>query len=304
MTKITTIKEAVGELVRDGDTIAIEGFTHLICFAAAHEIIRQRKKDLTLCRLTPDLVYDQMIAAGCVRKLVFSYLGNPGVGSLQCVRRAVEKSIPRPLEVDEYTHFGMAGRYVAGASRLPFYPMRTFAGSDLPNVNPNVKQIQDPYGGPPLYVVPPLNPDVAILHVQRADQQGNAHIWGLVGMQAEVAFAAKHLILVAEEIVDESVIRADPNRTIIPGLLVTALVHEPYGAHPSFAQGYYDRDNQFYVEWDSLSRDQASVEAWLDEWVYGLSGRAEYVEKMGPSVWERLQVGDAWSTPVNYGAYK
>ena len=181
MTKITTIKEAVGELVRDGDTIAIEGFTHLICFAAAHEIIRQRKKDLTLCRLTPDLVYDQMIAAGCARKLVFSYLGNPGVGSLQCVRRAVEKNIPRPLEVDEYTHFGMAGRYVAGASRLPFYPMRTFAGSDLPNVNPNVKQIQDPYGGPPLYVVPPLNPDVAILHVQRADQQGNATHLGIGG---------------------------------------------------------------------------------------------------------------------------
>jgi glutaconate CoA-transferase subunit A len=297
------MKDAVAELVRDGDSVAIEGFTHLICFAAGHEMIRQRKRDLTLCRLTPDLVYDQMIAAGCARKLVFSYLGNPGVGSLYAVRRAVEKGIPAPLELEEYSHFGMVGRLIAGAARLPFYPVRSFAGSDLPAVNPCIKQVDDPYGAGPVYVVPPLNPDVAVIHVQRADEQGNAHIWGLLGMQAETAFAAERVIVAAEEIVSETVIRADPNRTVIPGLVVDAVVHAPYGAHPSYVQGYYDRDSEFYLAWDAVSRDHASLLAWLDEWVYGLAGRAEYVEKMGAGVWERLKPGEAWSGEVNYGNY-
>ena len=303
MNKVTTMKDAVAELVRDGDSVAIEGFTHLICFAAGHEIIRQRKRDLTLCRLTPDLIYDQMIAAGCARKLIFSYLGNPGVGSLYAIRRAIEKAIPAPLEVEEYSHFGMVGRFIAGAARLPFYPMRTFAGSDLPAVNPHIKQVADPYGTGQVYVVPPFNPDVTVVHVQRADQQGNAHIWGLLGMQAEAAFAAERVIVVAEEIVDEAIIRADPNRTIIPGLVVDAVVHEPYGAHPSYVQGYYDRDTEFYLAWDAISRDHEPLLAWLDEWVYGLSGRAEYVEKMGAEVWERLKPGAAWSGEVNYGQY-
>jgi len=301
--KVTSLKDAIAGLVRDGDSVAIEGFTHLICFAAGHEIIRQKKCDLTLCRLTPDLIYDQMIAAGCARKLIFSYLGNPGVGSLYAVRRAVEKGIPAPLEVEEYSHFGMVGRLIAGAARLPFYPMRTFAGSDLPAANPLIKQVKDPYGGGPVYVVPPFNPDVAIVHVQRADAEGNAHIWGLLGMQAEAAFAADRVIVVAEEIVDEAVIRADPNRTIIPGLVVDAVVHEPYGAHPSYVQGYYDRDTEFYLAWDTISREHASLLAWLGEWVYGLSSRAEYVEKMGTGVWERLEPGEAWSGEVNYGQY-
>jgi glutaconate CoA-transferase subunit A len=301
--KVTTVKDAVAELVRDGDSVAIEGFTHLICFAAGHEIIRQKKRDLTLCRLTPDLIYDQMIAAGCARKLIFSYLGNPGVGSLYAVRRAVEKGIPAPLEVEEYSHFGMVGRLIAGAARLPFYPMRTFAGSDLPAANSLIKQVKDPYGGGPVYVVPPFNPDVAIVHVQRADAEGNAHIWGLLGMQAEAAFAADRVIVVAEEIVDEAVIRADPNRTAIPGLVVDAVVHEPYGAHPSYVQGYYDRDTEFYLTWDTISREHESLLAWLDEWVYGLSSRAEYVEKMGAEVWQRIKPGEAWSVPVNYGQY-
>jgi glutaconate CoA-transferase subunit A len=285
VSKVTTMKDAIAELVRDGDSVAIEGFTHLICFAAAHEIIRQRRRGLTLCRLTPDLIYDQMIAAGCAKKLVFSYLGNPGVGSLHAVRRAVEKGIPVPLEVEEYSHFGMIGRLIAGAAKLPFYPVRTFAGSDIPVANPYIKQVEDPYGGGPVYVVPPLNPDVTILHVQRADEGGNAHLWGLMGMQAEAAFAASRVIIVAEEIVDEAIIRADPNRTVIPGLIVDAVVHEPYGAHPSYAQGYYDRDTQFYLAWDSISRDHEALLAWLDEWVYGLTGRAEYVERMGAEVW-------------------
>lgn len=304
MNKLTTMREAIAQLVRDGDTLAIEGFTHLICFAAGHEIIRQHKRDLTLCRLTPDLIYDQMIAAGCAKKLVFSYLGNPGVGSLHAVRRAVEKGIPAQLEVEEYSHFGMVGRFIAGAAKLPFYPVRTFAGSDLPSVNPHIRQVANPYGDDQVYVVPPLNPDVTIVHVQRADEQGNAHIWGLMGMQAEAAFAAQRVIVVAEEIVDEAVIRADPNRTVIPGLIVDAVVHEPYAAHPSYAQGYYDRDTQFYLTWDSISRDQQDLLAWLDEWVHGLAGRAEYVEKMGAEVWDKLQPGEAWSGQVNYGQYQ
>jgi glutaconate CoA-transferase subunit A len=304
VSKVTTMKHAIGHLVRDGDSIAIEGFTHLICFAAGHEIIRQRKRELTLCRLTPDLIYDQMIAAGCARKLVFSYLGNPGVGSLHAVRRAVEKGIPAPLQVEEYSHFGMVGRFIAGAAKLPFYPVRSFAGSDLPSVNPYIRQVPDPYSDHQIYVVPPLNPDVTIVHVQRADEQGNAHIWGLMGMQAEAAFAARRVIVVAEEIVDEAVIRADPTRTVIPGLIVDAVVHEPYGTHPSYAQGYYDRDTQFYLEWDSISRDHQALLAWLDEWVYGLAGRAEYVKKMGAEVWDRLSSGEAWSGQVNYGQYQ
>jgi glutaconate CoA-transferase subunit A len=304
VSKVTTMKDAIAELVRDGDSVAIEGFTHLICFAAGHEIIRQHKRDLTLCRLTPDLIYDQMIAAGCARKLVFSYLGNPGVGSLHAVRRAVEKGIPAPLEVEEYSHFGMVARFLAGASKLPFYPVRTFAGSDIPSVNERIRQVVDPYSGGQIYVVPPLNPDVTIVHVQRADAQGNAHIWGLMGMQTEAAFAAQRVIVVAEEIVDESVIRADPNRTAIPGLLVDAVVHEPYAAHPSYAQGYYDRDTQFYLDWDTISREPDTLLNWLAEWVYGLAGRAEYVEKMGVEVWERLKPGQAWSGQVNYGAYQ
>jgi glutaconate CoA-transferase subunit A len=297
------MREAIAELVHDGASVAIEGFTHLICFAAGHEIIRQRKRDLILCRLTPDLIYDQMVAAGCARKLIFSYLGNPGVGSLHAIRRAVEKGVPAPLELEEYTHFGMTARYIAGAAGLPFYPLRSFAGSDLPRVNPLIRQVEDPYGSGAVFVVPPLNPDVAIIHVQRADTEGNAQIWGLLGVQIEAAFAARHVIVVAEEIVDEAVIRADPNRTVIPDLIVDAVVHEPFGAHPSYVQGYYDRDTEAYIAWDTISREHETLLQWLDEWVYGLSGRAEYVAKLGSQVWKRLKPGDAWSGQVNYGRY-
>jgi glutaconate CoA-transferase subunit A len=301
--KVTTMRDAIRDLVRDGDTVAIEGFTQLICFAAAHEIIRQRKRDLTLCRLTPDLVYDQMIAAGVCKKLVFSYAGNPGVGSLQAFRRAVEKGEPRPLELEEYSHFGMVGRYIAGAARLPFYPVNSYVGSDLPKANPRIRQIQSPYGDEKIYVVPPLNPDVAILHAQRADANGNTQIWGLTGVQKEAAFASERVIIVVEELVDERVIRADPNRTLIPGLIVDAVVVEPFGAHPSYAQGYYDRDNAFYVEWDTISREAASLNAWLDEWVYGVQSRAEYVDKWGAKL-NALKPGDALAAPINYGEYK
>ena len=299
--KLTTMHDAIATYVHDGDTVAIEGFTACIGFAAAHEIIRQGRRDLVLCRMTPDLIYDQMVAAGCARKLVFSYLGNPGVGPLHAIRRAVEKGIPAPLELEEYSHFGMVARYIAGAYRLPFFPLRSYVGSDLPKVNPRIRFVESPYGDGPIAVVPPLNPDVAIIHAQRADVNGNTQLWGLLGAQKEAAFAARHVIVVVEEIVDEEVIRSDPNRTLIPGLIVDAVVHEPYGAHPSYVQGYYDRDNDFYLRWDEISRDEAATRAWLEEWVYGVRDRAEYVEKMGRETWERLKPAQAWSQPVNYG---
>lgn len=297
------MSEAVSQYVHDGDVVAIEGFTAFICFAAAHEIIRQRKERLTLCRLTPDLVYDQMIAAGVAERLVFSYMGNPGVGNLHAIRRAVEKGIPRSLTIEEYSHFGMVGRYVAGAGRLPFFPLRSYIGTDMPAANPQIKFVDSPYGDGPIAVVPPLNPDVVFIHAQRADEQGNTQLWGLLGAQKEAAFAGKHVIVVVEEIVSEDVIRRDPNRTLIPGLIVNAVVHEPYGAHPSYAQGYYDRDNQFYLEWEEISREQASTEAWLQEWVYDLPDRAAYLQKLGQARLDNLAPGDLFADPVNYGEY-
>ena len=301
--KVTSMREAVGELVRDGESVAIEGFTHLICFAAGHEIIRQRKRDLTLCRLTPDVVYDQMVAAGVARKLVFSWLGNPGVGSLHAIRRRVESTEGGPFELEEYSHFGMVCRYTAGAARLPFFPLRSYSESDLPKANPRIVPIDSPYGDETLYAVPPLNPDVAIVHAQRADAAGDTQIWGLLGCQKEAAFAADRVIVVCEELVDETTIRRDPNRTVIPGLIVDAVVVEPRGCHPSYAQGYYDRDNRFYREWDVIAREPGSLKTWLEEWVYGLQSHSEYVEKLGPERWAELAPGEAFSDPVNYGSY-
>ncbi len=297
------MQQAVERYVLDGCTLAIEGFTAFICFAAAHEIIRQRKRDLVLCRLTPDLIYDQMIAAGTARKLIFSYLGNPGVGSLHCIRRAVEQSVPRPLEIEEYSHFGMVGRYMAGAANLPFFPLRSYIGSDMPAANDLIRFVDSPYGDGPIAVVPPLKPDVAFVHAQRADIHGNTQLWGLLGTQKEVAFAADKVVVVVEEVVDEAVIRRDPNRTLIPGLIVDAVVCEPYGAHPSYVQGYYDRDNDFYLKWDEWSRDQATTEAWLEEWVYGLPDRAAYLDKLGRETLAHLAPGALLAEPVNYGRY-
>ncbi|HEY7347207.1 MAG TPA: CoA-transferase [Ktedonobacterales bacterium] len=302
--KRLSMQEAIAEHVRDGLSVAIEGFTAFICFAAGHEIIRQRRRDLTLIRMTPDLIYDQMIAAGVARKLVFSYLGNPGVGSLHAVSRAIEKGVPAPLEIEEYSHYGMVGRYTAGAARLPFFPLRSYIGSDMPGANERIRFVESPYGDGKIAVVPPLNPDVAIIHAQRADSQGNTQLWGLLGVQKEVAFAASKVIVVVEEIVDEAVIRADPNRTLIPGLIVSAVVCEPFGAYPSYVQGYYDRDNEFYLKWDAISRDQERVQAWLDEWVYAVKDRAEYLRKLGAEVLERLKPGPASASPVDYGVYR
>ena len=299
------MRDAVAALIHDGDVVAIEGFTHLICFAAGHEIVRQRKRDLTLARLTPDLIYDQMVAAGVARKLVFSWLGNPGVGGLHAIRRRVENADPAPLELEEYSHFGMVGRYTAGASNLPFYPLRSYFESDLPKANPLIRPIRSPYGEETVYAVPPLKPDVTIVHAQRADAEGNTQMWGLLGCQKEAAFAADRVVVVVEELVDEAVVRADPNRTVIPGLIVDAVVVEPWGAHPSYVQGAYDRDNRFYLEWDAISRDAAATQAWLDEWVYGIAGRAEYVARLGVERTAELRPSrSAPSGSVDYGVYE
>jgi len=302
--KVVSMQEAIAAQVADDCSIAIEGFTGFICFAAGHEIIRQRRRNLTLIRMTPDLIYDQMIAAGAAKKLIFSYMGNPGVGSLYCIRRAVEKSIPLPLELEEYSHYGLVGRYAAGATRLPFFALRSYFGSDMIKANPLIKLIDDPYGSGKIAVVPPLNPDVAILHAQRADRQGNTQLWGLLGMQKEVAFASKRVIVVVEELVDESVIRADPNRTLIPGLIVNAVVHEPYGAYPSYVQGYYDRDNESYLAWDKLSQDHDAVIAWLNEWVFGLENHAAYVRKLGQALLDKLKPEPLLAAAVDYGRYR
>jgi len=302
--KVATMRDAVAELVNDGDTVAIEGFTHLICFAAGHELIRQRRRGLTLCRMTPDVVYDQMIGAGVANKLVFSWLGNPGVGSLHAIRRRIEKHDPEPLEVEEYSHFGMVCRYVAGASNLPFFPLRSYFESDLPSVNPLIRPMTSPFDdGTEIYVVPPLKPDVAIVHAQRASETGDSQIWGLLGCQKEAAFAAERVIVVCEEVVEESVIRRDPNRTVIPGVVVDAVVEEPYACHPSFAQGYYDRDNDFYLKWDAISREPEALESWLKEWVYDLSSHADYREKWGDAHWDELRPEPAMSGEVDYGRY-
>ena len=301
MSKICSLTEAISRYVHDGDCVYAAGFTHLIPFAAGHEIIRLHRKDLVLARATPDLIFDQMVAAGCARKIIFSYLGNPGVGSLRILRTELEAG---HLEWEEYSHFSMISRLQAGAAGLPFIPMNPTAAGDLERVNPNFRRIVDPFGsGQEVVVVPALHPDVAIVHVQRADASGNAQIWGILGEQKEAAFAARHLILTAEEIVDEEVIRSDPNRTLIPGFIVSAVCCVPYASHPSYTQGYYDRDNDFYLAWDKISETPQSVQAYLDEWVYGVKDRAEYWEKLGPLVHQRLQISDRWSGQVNYGGY-
>jgi glutaconate CoA-transferase subunit A len=300
MTKLVPLSDAIAAYVNDGDVVYTAGFTHLIPFAAGHEIIRQGKKDLTLARATPDLIYDQMVAAGCAHKVIFSYMGNPGVGSLRIVRSAIEQD---KLEWEEYSHFGMITRLQAGASGLPFLPMKQTGATDLEAANPNIKRIPDPFGGKDVIVVPALNPDVAVVHVQRADADGNAHLWGIIGEQKEAAFAAKKVILTAEEIVDETVIRSDPNRTMIPGIVVSAVCHVPFACHPSYAQGYYDRDNEFYLAWDKVSESAEATKQYLDEWVYGVKDRNEYWERLGAATHKRLEVPQQMSEPINYGKY-
>ena len=303
ISKLCSMKEAVRESVHSGSSLVIDGFTHLICFAAGHEIIRQGIRDLTAIRLTPDLVYDQMIEAGCVRKLVFSWAGNPGVGSLHALRRRTEKVAPgvARLELEESSHFGMVARFLAGSAGLPFWPLKNFGGSDIPAHNALIREVTCPFTGEKLAAVPALNPDVAIIHCQRADAEGNAQVWGLMASQKEVAFSAKKVIVVAEEIVDSAVIRRDPNRTLIPGIIVQHVVHEPWGCHPSYVQGHYDRDNDFYVAWDEISRNPETYKNYLDEFVHGCPDRAAYVKKLGAGVVDRLRAKARVCEGVDYG---
>jgi glutaconate CoA-transferase subunit A len=265
MARIVTLAEAVAEIVHDGDTVALEGFTHLIPFAAGHEIIRQRRRDLTLVRMTPDVIYDQLIGAGCARRLVFSWGGNPGVGSLHRFRDAVQNSWPEPLDIEEHSHAGMANRYVAGASGLPFAVLRGYTGTDLPRHTTNIKPITCPFTGETLTAVPALTPDAGIVHAQRADRDGNVQIWGLVGVQKECVLAARHSLVTVEEVVDE--LEPRPGAIVIPSWAIDFVAHAPGGSHPSYAQGYSERDNDFYVRWDAISKDRETFTAWIDEHV-------------------------------------
>jgi glutaconate CoA-transferase subunit A len=260
---IVPLDEAVRELVRDGDTVALEGFTHLIPVAAGHEIIRQGRRGLTLVRMTPDIVYDQLIGAGCADKLVFSWGGNPGVGSLHRFRDAVTSSWPVPLEIEEHSHAGMANRYVAGASGLPFAVLRGYSGTDLVAHNPHIKSITCPFTGQELAAVPALNPDVTIVHAQRADTQGNIQLWGITGIQKEAVLAAERVLVTVEEVVET--LDPVPGQVILPARVVTAVSPVPGGAAPSYAHGYYERDNDAYKAWDAVSRDRAAFTAWLEE---------------------------------------
>ena len=275
MSEFLTLRDAVARLIHDGETVAFEGFTHLIPFAAGHEVIRQERKDLTLIRMTPDLLYDQMIGAGCARRLVFSWGGNPGVGSLHRLRDAAEHGWPRPLEIEEHSHAAMASAYAAGAAGMPSALFRGYLGSDLPAVNPRIKFVPCPFTGETLAAVPAHRPDVAVIHAQKADRAGNVLIEGIVGVQKEAVLAARRALVTVEEVVDRFE-RAAAGAVILPAWTVTAIAVVPGGAHPSYAHGYYSRDNAFYVAWDEIARDRAAFTAWIDR----------DVRKTGPEVFE------------------
>ena len=274
MALIISLTEAVQEFVRDGDSLALEGFTHLIPFAAGHEIIRQQRRNLTVMRMTPDVIYDQMIGAGCVEKLIFSWGGNPGVGSLHRLRDAVENQWPRPLAIEEHAHAGMAAAYAAGASGLPFAILRGYLGSDLPKFNTRIKFIECPFTGERLAAIPANRPDVGIVHAQKADRKGNVLIWGLVGVQKETVLAAKRSIVTVEEIVDR--LEAPPNAVVIPHWAIGAVCEVNGGAFPSYAHGYYARANAFYKQWDEVSRERGTFQNWIERHVMGTADCAAF----------------------------
>lgn len=276
MAKIMTLKQAVSEFIKDGDSLAMEGFTHLIPHAAGHEVIRQRKKQLTLIRMTPDMIYDQMIGMGCAKKLVFSWGGNPGVGSLHRFRDAIEKQWPDALEIEEHSHADMASAFQAGASGLPFAMLRGYVGTDLPNYSSVIKRISCPFTGEQLAAVPALNPDVAVIHAQKADRKGNVLISGLLGVQKEAILSAKRAIVTVEEIVDS--LEAPPNAVVLPQWVLSAVCVVPGGAHPSYAAGYYKRDNAFYGEWDRISRDRDSFIEWMKIYILGTDDHTQFLE--------------------------
>lgn len=271
MADILSLHDAVERYIDDGATVAMEGFTHLIPFAAGHEIIRQNKRDLTLIRMTPDLIYDQLIGAGCARKLIFSWGGNPGVGSLHRLRDSVEKGYPHTIDILEHSHAAMASAYEAGAAGLPLAVLRGYIGSDLPKVNDQIKFIECPFTGERLAAVPSIRPDVSVIHAQRADRKGNVLIEGIIGVQKEAVLAAQASIVTVEEIVDD--LNAAPNACVIPGWAVSAIAIAENGAYPSYAHGYYERDNGFYKEWDGIARDRVAFNEWLDKNVLATGGK-------------------------------
>ena len=263
MAELVTLADAVAATVHDGDTVALEGFTHLIPVAAGHEIIRQVRRGLTLVRMTPDIIYDQLIGAGCARRLIFSWGGNPGVGSLHRFRDAVTAGWPVPLDIEEHSHAGMANRYVAGASGLPFAVLRGYRGTDLMKYTPNISPITCPFTGEVLAAVPALNPDVTIVHAQQADQSGNVQMWGITGVQKEAVLAARRAVVTVDEVVDDLVPR--PGSVVLPSWALTYVAHVPGGTHPSYAQGYSSRDNAYYRAWDAISRDRHAFARWIDD---------------------------------------
>jgi len=277
MAQFMPLADAIATHVHDGDTLAMEGFTHLIPHAAGHELIRQQKQELTVMRMTPDIIYDQLIGMGLVRKLVFSWGGNPGVGSLHRFRDAVEKGWPRTLELEEHSHAGMACAYQAGASGLPFAVLRGYVGTDMPQYNPRIKRITCPFTGEQLAAVPAHRPDVAVIHAQKADPKGNVLITGIIGVQKEVVLAAKRAIVTVEEMVED--LGAGFNAVVLPHWVVAAVCVVPRGAHPSYAQGYYKRDNAFYHEWDDISRTRDSFHGWITEFITGTRDHAEFMAK-------------------------
>lgn len=274
MAVLVSLQDAVANFVHDGASIALEGFTHLIPFAAGHEVIRQGRRDLTLIRMTPDLIHDQMIGMGCASRLIFSWGGNPGVGSLHRFRDAIQSGWPNRLEIEEHSHADMAARYQAGASGLPFAVMRGYVGSDLPKHNKRIQSIQCPFTGEMLTATPALNPDVTIIHAQKADRKGNVLIYGIIGIQKEAALAAKKVIVTVEEVVDS--LNAPMNACVLPAWVVSCVCHVPGGAHPSYAHGYYNRDNAFCKSWDGISRDRETFLAWMCRHILSTADFAEY----------------------------
>ena len=264
MANIRSLAEAVESCIGDGDVVAMEGFTHLIPHAAAHEVIRQGRRDLTLVRMTPDLIYDQLIGMGCVRKLIFSYAGNPGVGLLRRMRDAVENGWPRPLELEEHSHAAMANAYEAGAAGLPCAVFRGYIGAELKRVNPNIRSVTCPFTGEELAAVPAIRPDVTFIHAQKASRRGDVYMEGILGVQKEAVLAAKRAVVTVEEIVDDFD-DAHPNACVLPHWTLSAVVHVPGGANPSYAYGYYDRDNSFYIAWDRIAADRDAFTAWMKE---------------------------------------
>ena len=278
MAKILPLSEAIAEFVRDGDTIALEGFTHLIPYAAGHEIIRQKRRNLTLIRMTPDVLYDQMIGAGCATKLRFSWGGNPGVGSLHRLRDAVEKGWPQPLAIEEHEHAGMAVAYAAGASHLPFGILRGYAGTDL-TPHTTVQFIDCPFTGEKLAAVKAIRPDVTVIHAQKADRKGNVLLWGIVGAQKEAIMAAERAIVTVEEIVDK--LDAPPNAVILPTWILSAVSEVKHGAFPSYTHGYYPRNNAFYKQWDVISKDRYTFLAWIDKHIMNTKDFEEFRRSVG-----------------------